>query len=100
MMHEALLRTVVAALWAAWLLSWALAACDAKTTRWRESPMSQVPHRVPLVLAIFLLVAPSYLPSFMTRRFLPPSFMIGILGLAMVAAGWGFALWARLCLGP
>lgn len=99
-MNEGFPQTVVAALWIVWLLFWVLLARNVKTTRWRESPVSQMLHRVPLVLAACLMGARRYLPSPLTDRFLPRSSMIDILGIGTVVAGLGFAVWARWYLGP
>jgi protein-S-isoprenylcysteine O-methyltransferase Ste14 len=81
------------------LLIWVLAARHVKATRWREPPMSRMVHRIPLALAIFLLSTKRGLPSILTERLLPPSPALGIVGIALVATGLAFAVWARWYLG-
>ena len=98
-MSEAFPQIAVAALWLGWLLIWVVAARHVKTTRWREPPMSRMVHRAPLALAIFLLSTKHGMPPVLTDRFLPPSPALGIVGLALVATGLGFAVWARWYLG-
>jgi protein-S-isoprenylcysteine O-methyltransferase Ste14 len=99
-MLQAVLRFVVPALWIAWLLYWLVAARTVKTTRWREPITSRLLHGVPLILAALLLVGKRHLPSLLTERFLPQTSACPVLGVIMLAAGLGFAVWARRHLGP
>jgi len=97
-MQDSILR-VVPVLWHAWLLYWWVSARDVKPTHWREPLRSQLRHRVPIILAALLLAAPRWLPRPLTRRFLPPGALFPLLGAVPVAAGLGFAIWARRHLG-
>jgi protein-S-isoprenylcysteine O-methyltransferase Ste14 len=99
-MLQAVLQFVVSALWIAWLIYWLVAARAVKTTRWRESIRSRLLHRVPLTLTALLLVGGRQLPSLLRERFLPQTSACPVLGLVMLAAGLGFAVWARRHLGP
>jgi protein-S-isoprenylcysteine O-methyltransferase Ste14 len=99
-MLQAVLLFVVPALWIAWLVYWLVAARAVKTARWRESTSSRLLHRVPLTLAAILLVGGRQLPSLLRERFLPHTFVYPIFGIVMLAAGLGFAVWARRHLGP
>jgi protein-S-isoprenylcysteine O-methyltransferase Ste14 len=58
-----------------------------------------LPHRVPLLLAAILLALPRWLPRTLTRRFLPEGNLVLVLGVALLAAGLGFSVWARRHLG-
>ena len=93
------MNTLVPALWIAWLVYWALSARDVKATRWREPLLSRVLYRVPLILAAILMAAPNAVPRALTGRFLPAGGPLALLGPLMVAAGLGFAVWARRHLG-
>lgn len=98
-MLQAALQFVVPALWFAWLLYWLVAARAVKTTRWREPISSQLLHCVPLILTALLLVGGRHLPPLLTERFLPQTSVYPVLGVVMLAAGLGFAVWARRHLG-
>lgn len=93
------LANLIAALWLAWLVYWFAAARDVKSTRWREPWASQMLYRVPIMISVLLLVAPSRLPDALTRRFAPPGAWLDAAGLAATATGLGFAVWARRHLG-
>jgi protein-S-isoprenylcysteine O-methyltransferase Ste14 len=97
-MHQAVLQFVMAALWIAWLVYWLVAARSVKTTRWREPINSRLLHHVPLILAALLLLGGRQLPL-VRERFLPQTFTYPVLGVVMIAAGLGFAVWARRHLG-
>jgi protein-S-isoprenylcysteine O-methyltransferase Ste14 len=99
-MREAVLQFVVPALWGAWLVYWTVAASAVKTTRWREPISSRLLHGVPLILAALLLASGRQLPSLLRERFLPQTSASPLLGLVMLVAGLGFAVWARWHLGP
>jgi protein-S-isoprenylcysteine O-methyltransferase Ste14 len=95
--HEAL--AVTAGLWVAWFFVWLLAAQSVKPTLWREPLGSQLWHRLPLLVAALLLTLRHRLPSALTWRFLPQSGAVDALGVLLVLAGLGFAVWARWYLG-
>jgi protein-S-isoprenylcysteine O-methyltransferase Ste14 len=99
-MLQAVLQFAVPALWIAWLLYWLVAARAVKTTRWREPISSGLLHRVPLILAALLLLGGRLLPFPLRERFLPQTSAWPVLGLVMLVAGLGFAVWARRHLGP
>jgi protein-S-isoprenylcysteine O-methyltransferase Ste14 len=99
-MRQAVLQFAVPALWIAWLVYWLVAARAVKTTRWREPISSGLLHRAPLVLTALLLVGGRQLPSFLREGFLPQTSEGAVLGLVMLVAGLGFAVWARRHLGP
>src|SRR5690349_14131197 len=98
-MLESILRAAVPTLWAVWLLYWFIASRNMKATAWRESPLSQLIHRILFLLAGILLVEPRSLPAVLRERILPPELAFLALGTVMVAAGLAFAVWARRHLG-
>jgi protein-S-isoprenylcysteine O-methyltransferase Ste14 len=98
-MIDRILGWTVTGLWAAWIGIWFAYARNVKQTSWRESLASELRHRVPLMMAAYLLIANSPPPAFMTWRFLPHATLIELLGVAIVVAGLSFALWARRYLG-
>ena len=92
-------ENLVPLLWLAWGLYWFAAARDVKATRRHESPLSRAAHLVPLAVAV-LLVAPDTLPGgFLCGRMFPASNVTYLSGVAIVAIGLAFAVWARLHLG-
>jgi len=92
-------RSIIATLWLAWATVWLVAAARAKATRRREPLRSQVLHRLPLLLGTALMLWRRLLPPQLMERFLPATPMVGALGVITVAAGLGFAVWARWYLG-
>jgi protein-S-isoprenylcysteine O-methyltransferase Ste14 len=83
-------------LWLAWVLYWWVSSKRAKTVRRRESFGSRAAHLGPLAIAAFLLAAPA-LPF--DLRFMPPGPGADWAGVAIVAFGLGFSVWARVVLG-
>lgn len=96
---EALSRGAIPALWIAWILYWIVAARNVKRTRWRESVAQNLLHGIPLALCFILLVLPRRLPRLLTERLVPLGPVSAVVGTVLVAAGLGFAVWARLYLG-
>jgi protein-S-isoprenylcysteine O-methyltransferase Ste14 len=90
---------VVVALWIAWLIYWVVSARDVKVTRQRESLAAGLLYRGPMILAAVLMSMQGGLPRVLTRRFLPAGDPFHLAGPALVAAGLGFAVWARRHLG-
>jgi protein-S-isoprenylcysteine O-methyltransferase Ste14 len=89
----------IAALWLAWLAYWFIAARDVKPLRREESIGSRLTHVLPLAIGAILLASARLPASWLDDRFLPPSRAIYWAGVMMVAAGLGFAVWARRHLG-
>jgi protein-S-isoprenylcysteine O-methyltransferase Ste14 len=79
-----------------WLVYWVVAALNVKRTQRRESLGSRILSVAPLVIGA-LLLAFAWRP--LTGRFLPWSQALYWIGLAMVATGLAFAVWARRYLG-
>ena len=90
---------VTVALWAAWGLYWFVAARDVKATSRRASARAQLLHAGPLVLCAALFFWRRLAPEMLDRRFLPQSAELEAIGTLVVAAGLGFAVWARHHLG-
>lgn len=90
---------LIPALWVAWCLCWLAAAPFAKATRWRETIGARLIDRVPLALCAILFAAPRLLPRALSARFAPEGAALPLLGTALVAAGLGFAVWARWHIG-
>ena len=85
-------------LWIAWIAYWVIAARGAKATQWRESMGEQWLHGALAILAAVLISVPLSHPAWLGFRFVPPMPGVAALGLAMTAAGLGFAVAARLYL--
>ncbi|MBV9686744.1 MAG: isoprenylcysteine carboxylmethyltransferase family protein [Alphaproteobacteria bacterium] len=86
-------------MWLVWAVIWAVAARRTKRTRWRESIGSRLLHVVPLLACAVLLAAPRWLPPILSARVVPAGRLLPVLGALMIAAGLGFAAWARAHLG-
>ncbi len=88
-----------AVLWFGWLAYWLAVARDVKTTSRREGAATFLLNRVFVVIGAWLLVVYRQPLYWLNERFVPPGLAAYSLGLVMVAAGLGFAVWARVYLG-
>jgi|HubBroStandDraft_5_1064220.scaffolds.fasta_scaffold64857_1 protein-S-isoprenylcysteine O-methyltransferase Ste14 len=84
------------ALWCVFSIYWSIAAKDSAPTKSAESVWSRQWHLILVNGALLLLVFP--VPG-LTRRFLPASQWIVVVGLVIQAAFVLFAVWARRHLG-
>jgi protein-S-isoprenylcysteine O-methyltransferase Ste14 len=92
-------RYLIPAFWAVWIVGWTIAAIGIKRARWRESRATAIYNRLPVILAIVMLINPRWLPVSLTYRLIPPGPELPALGTILVAAGLLFAVWARVHLG-
>src|SRR5262249_43347196 len=90
-MHSGL----IVGLWLAWLAYWIAAARGVKDTRRQESAASRATHVVPLVLAGALLASSRLPVPWLQHRLLPATAAAYWAGVAVLAAGLGFTVWAR-----
>jgi protein-S-isoprenylcysteine O-methyltransferase Ste14 len=90
---------LIAGLWIAWLIVWGVSAIGVKRAVRRESRASRLSHMLPLAVVGWLLAAPHAGGSWLAMRFLPPAAAWFWLGLALLAAGLGFSVAARVSLG-
>jgi protein-S-isoprenylcysteine O-methyltransferase Ste14 len=93
------LRFLIPAMWLAWAVFWTVAARRTKPARWRESVGSRTSHVVPLLACAALLAEPRWLPPILSARVAPPGRLFPVFGTVIIAAGLGFAVWARTHLG-
>jgi protein-S-isoprenylcysteine O-methyltransferase Ste14 len=87
---------VITGLWAAWFVYWHVAAFGTKPARRRESVASRLSHILPLALAVALFIQPGLAGPALGAPILARSPGFDIAGALLVAAGLGFAVWARL----
>jgi protein-S-isoprenylcysteine O-methyltransferase Ste14 len=87
-------------LWWGWGLYWIVSAVRNKATQRRESLASRLAHLLPLAVGGTLMAwPPPGWSAFAWRLWPPPSFAASWVGVALVVAGLGFAIWARVHLG-
>jgi protein-S-isoprenylcysteine O-methyltransferase Ste14 len=86
-------------LWVAWFAYWMVAARNVKVTRRREGFATFLLNRVFMVIGALLLIVHRQPLHWLNARFVPPTMAAYWLGFVIVAAGLGFAVWARLHLG-
>jgi protein-S-isoprenylcysteine O-methyltransferase Ste14 len=96
---ETLINNLVPALWVAWCVYWLVAARGVKDNRRQESPGSRAAHILPLIVAAALLWLPTLPGGFLCGRLWPRSMGAYFTGVALLAAGLGFSVWARVHLG-
>ena len=89
---------VIPALWIAWALYWGWSSRAVKSVRRRESWLSRAAHVGPLGVATLLLAVPS-LPGWLGERCFAGGRGADVLAAALVVAGLGFSVWARVVLG-
>jgi len=86
-------------LWAAWITTWLIWAFQSKQTRRRESLASQISYRIPILVAVFLMLVPRRPAPWWRHSFLPYHSWLGWFGVALAALGFALTLWARAILG-
>jgi protein-S-isoprenylcysteine O-methyltransferase Ste14 len=86
-------------LWVAWFAYWMIVARNVKVTRRREGFGTFLLNRVFVVIGALLLVVPRQPLHWLDARLIPPTIAAYWLGFVIVAAGLGFAVWARVHLG-
>jgi protein-S-isoprenylcysteine O-methyltransferase Ste14 len=86
-------------LWAAFYLLWAILAARAKRTQSREGVGSSLSHRLPTIAAFCLLLIPRMGRGWLGLEIFAHSISIAVLGVAITAAGFAVAFWARAHLG-
>jgi protein-S-isoprenylcysteine O-methyltransferase Ste14 len=92
-------NNLIAGLWIAWLIVWGVSAIGVKRVVRRESRASRVSHMLPLAVAAGLLASPHAGGPWLAMRFLPDAAVWFWLGVALLAAGLGFSVVARVSLG-
>jgi protein-S-isoprenylcysteine O-methyltransferase Ste14 len=92
-------RQLMLGMWLAWLLYWLISAATAKPTQRRESLASRLSHVLPLLVGVYLIIAPRVRIPWLSAALLPDVPARYWLALALVAAGLGFTVWARVHLG-
>jgi protein-S-isoprenylcysteine O-methyltransferase Ste14 len=92
-------RAAIPAMWVGWVAYWLIAARDTKRTRWRQSPGSESLHGIPLLICTLLWLAPRWQPAALTAPLWPRCPVLALVGTGLVAAGIGYACWARVHLG-
>jgi protein-S-isoprenylcysteine O-methyltransferase Ste14 len=101
MLHDPLLlRHLILWVWEAWALYWLVSAIGNKATQRREPLSSRLAYVLPLVIGGVLL-AWRRLPwaDVLSLRLWPRSLILYWIGLAVLVAGLGFSVWARVHLG-
>src|SRR5262245_17107605 len=86
---------LIPALWIAWLVYWGVASLGTHAVRRRQTASSRLSHMVPMIVGVALLVSPRLAPVWLSGRVLPRAPLTGWVGLALVAAGIVFSIWAR-----
>ena len=92
------MRLLLAAMWAGWLVYWAIAARRAKATEWREPLSANWLHYALAFAGTIVLVVPRATPAILAGPFLPPSMIVAWLGTVLTALGLGIAVAARITL--
>ncbi|HRW11137.1 MAG TPA: isoprenylcysteine carboxylmethyltransferase family protein [Caldilineaceae bacterium] len=87
-------------LWVCFGGYWAYSGLQSRQTQRAEARTSRLTHLGLVVLAIVLIGFGGFGIGLLTRRILPQSGTVQIIGIAIAALGLLFAVWARVHLGP
>ena len=92
-------RQCINALWILFGLYWLISALKVKKTKQRETWSQRLRYALPLLIAFVVLYRPEAHYGWLGARFVPDAPAVEWLGVALVAAGVGVAIWARWHLG-
>ena len=92
-------RIAVPVIWGLWLLYWAIAAANVKTVRWRPPTGQRLLQTLPFVIAPVLIFVHDPDWGVLAQPFIPFHPFEPVLGALILAAGFAFAVWARVHLG-
>jgi protein-S-isoprenylcysteine O-methyltransferase Ste14 len=91
--------TICSYIWLVFVVVWIVMALRTKTTQQRESVSSRLSYTVFVIAAFYLVFGREITQPWLRIRLFQPSPISNWLGVALTAAGIGFAIWARLYLG-
>jgi protein-S-isoprenylcysteine O-methyltransferase Ste14 len=92
-------RHIISGLWLAWALYWLVSALSNKTTVRREPLGSRLAYVLPLLIGAWLILWRQLPWEWLNERLWPRSLAAYWIGVALLAAGLGFSVWARVYLG-
>ncbi len=87
-------HTLVLVCWTVFLVYWFVSACSTKRTTQRQSPASDMAHKIPVTLGAILLFVPIPFPP-LNALVVPPTPVAQIAAVGSCALGLFGALWAR-----
>lgn len=106
---QAIAANLVPVIWLLWLAYWGFAARGTKATQREESAASRAGHIIPIGIASWLLFARTLpgctpntwpvFPAFLCEKVVPYGPAVYFVGVAVLAAGLAFSIWARAWLG-
>ncbi len=91
--------TLIHSVWLLWLGAWILSGIRTKRVRQPEPIGIHLLYAPLTLLGALLLFSPTLDPVWPSRRFLPPSPLASLAGLALVLSGLALTAWARIVLG-
>ena len=86
-------------LWVAFLLVWLISAIKTKPAQQRESVSSRLSYTVFPIVAFYLVFGKQIAQPWLRLHLFQPNLVTEARGVAITAAGIGFAFWARFYLG-
>lgn len=86
-------------LWSGFFALWIVWAIWTKPTQKRDSFSVQSLYVLVTLAAFYVMFGGRGLGPWFRLRLFPPTRWVEILGVVLIAAGLGFAIWARACLG-
>jgi protein-S-isoprenylcysteine O-methyltransferase Ste14 len=86
-------------LWIGFYVIWLAWAFQSKKTQQRAGLGDQLLYRLLPVAALFMVFAPIVPIDWLYRALLPHQTWMGSTGVAITVCGFGWAIWARSCLG-
>jgi protein-S-isoprenylcysteine O-methyltransferase Ste14 len=92
-------RGLITLLWVIWALFWLISARGLKAVQRSESVGSRLTYLLPAIIGGVLLAWRAIPVSLLAERLWPRSLLAYWIGVALLAAGIAFAIWARVHLG-
>lgn len=86
-------------LWVVFLVVWVIWAIRTKPVQTREGVSSRLSYTVLTIAAFYAMFSGDVPRDWLRVRIFPAGLWIDLLGIALTAAGIGFAIWARVYLG-
>ncbi|HEX4369430.1 MAG TPA: isoprenylcysteine carboxylmethyltransferase family protein [Rhodopila sp.] len=93
---QTIYHDLIPGLWIVWLAGWMISAMRTKQVIRAEGSLSRLLHLIPLLLGIVLLTVRRAAGPWLAMRIYPQTPWSFWIGTALVAAGLGFAAWARI----
>lgn len=95
-MKQAYFGLIIGGLWLAWSIYWMTVARGDKAVARVEDVKSRLAYSIPIWVGFGLIVFPRLLRGWFITPLWPPQTLGFVIAVALVVAGLGFTIWARV----